>query len=210
MMQTEITAMINALGVFAFAFTGSLRAIEAGMDLLGILTLGITTALGGGMLRDVLVNRIPYAFQSSSDVLTAVFGVIIAVLTLRTMRKDFSNTYLIRIADTMGLAAFTSTGAMIAYYSDLSLFGIIMLATLTACGGGIISDLFSSRIPAVLTENFYATCAIAGAISFYLCTINHINPDIGSMLCSILVIVLRTMAIRYQWHLPKIRHHTGG
>jgi uncharacterized membrane protein YeiH len=208
-MQSEIFLAANIIGVFAFAFTGAMRAIKAGMDLLGILTLGIVTALGGGIFRDVLVNKIPYALLSNSDMATASIGVIIAALVVRTANKDISNTVFILIPDALGLAAFTSTGALIAYNAGLSVFGLVILATLTAVGGGILGDIFCCRTPSVLKDDFYATCAIAGALAFCLFLTYKVDLNIGSFLCSGVVFVMRIMAIYFKWRLPKIAYKPG-
>lgn len=203
-MQSEILTVINLIGVLAFAFTGAMRAIAEGMDLLGILTLGIVCALGGGILRDVSVNKVPNALLSISDMATAILGVIVVICIVKMLHKDISGTFFILIPDALGLASFTSIGAIIAYNSGLSVFGVIILATITAVGGGILVDIFCCKVPSVLKDHFYATCAIVGAFSFYILSISKVDLNIGSLLCSAIVFSIRIMAIRYQWRLPKI------
>ena len=196
--------MSNTVGVLAFAFAGSIRAMKAELDLLGILTLGIVTATGGGIIRDVLSNRIPYAFLSSSDVLTALGGTLLAVISLGVWRKDLINAKTIMFCDALGLAAFTATGALIAYNDGLSKFGIIAIATITAVGGGVLGDLLCCKIPVILKEDFYASCSIGGAAVFSACTAYFFDPQLGFILCCGVVFTMRILAMSFRWRLPKI------
>ncbi|HIE58796.1 MAG TPA: trimeric intracellular cation channel family protein [Persephonella sp.] len=194
---------MNIIGLVAFAITGSLKAIEAKLDLLGITVLGTMTALGGGITRDLLVNQIPNALKSISDMSFAILGVWLALIIYKIFGLNIKNKYIILIPDAIGLSAFTTTGAIIAYNSDVSFFGIIILATLTGVGGGIISDILLGKVPSVLRDDFYASCAIIGAISFYIVILSGFSFAIASFVCSVVVLMVRIVAIMYDWKLPK-------
>jgi len=199
----EIFNIMNIIGLIAFAITGSMKAIEDKLDLLGITVLGIMTALGGGITRDILVNKIPNALVSISDMSFALIGVWIALILYKFSGIDIKNRYIIQIPDAIGLSAFTTTGAIIAYNSNVSFFGIIILATLTGVGGGIISDILLGKVPSVLRDDFYASCAIIGAIAFYISILSGLSIAFSGFICSIVVLMIRILAIIYKWNLPK-------
>ena len=204
-MQSDIFFVLNTIGVLAFAFAGSIRAMEEGLDLLGIFTLGIVTATGGGIVRDVLINRIPYAFLSSPDVLTAAGGTVLAMLVLGVWPKGLMRTPTLLFCDALGLAAFTATGAMIAHHEGLSGFGIVAIAAVTAVGGGVLGDLLCCKVPAILKEDFYATCSISGAAAFNGCAAYFYDVQLGYLLCCGVVFSLRMLAIIFRWRLPKFK-----
>ncbi|WP_457639259.1 trimeric intracellular cation channel family protein [Persephonella sp.] len=194
---------MNIIGLVAFAVVGSFKALREGLDLFGITVLGIMTALGGGITRDLLVNQIPNALKSYTDISFALFGVWLAVVLYRIFKKDISNRFFILIPDAVGLSAFTTTGALIAYQADVSFFGIVILATLTGIGGGMISDILLGKTPTVLKDDFYASCAIIGAVSFYVAVQSDMGINASAFICSAVVLMIRILAILYNWRLPK-------
>ncbi|WP_345781541.1 trimeric intracellular cation channel family protein [Persephonella sp.] len=194
---------MNMIGLIAFAVMGSFKALREGLDLFGITVLGVLTALGGGITRDLLVNNIPNALTSYSDFAFALIGVWLAIVLYRVFQKDISNRYFILIPDAIGLSAFTTTGAMIAYNADVSFFGIVILATLTGIGGGIISDALLGKIPVVLKDDFYASCAIIGAVAFYISVKSGLSLNSSAIICSLSVLMIRVLAILYKWKLPR-------
>ncbi len=203
-MAENVFFVMNLIGLLAFAITGSIKAIRENLDLFGITVLGIMTALGGGITRDLLVNNVPNALKSVEDMSFALVGVWMAVVLHKIFKEDIRNRYFILIPDAIGLSAFTTTGAIIAYNADVSFFGIIILATLTGVGGGIISDILLGKIPTVLRDDFYASCAIIGAIVFYISILSGLDLTSASILCSIVVFMIRIVAILYNWKLPKL------
>ena len=202
-MFSEIFQFMNMIGLVAFAVMGSFKALREGLDLFGITVLGVLTALGGGITRDLLVNKIPNALTSYSDFAFALIGVWLAIVLYRVFQKDISNRYFILIPDAIGLSAFTTTGAMIAYNADVSFFGIVILATLTGIGGGIISDILLGKIPVVLKDDFYASCAIIGAVAFYISVKSGLDLNSSAVICSLSVLMIRVLAILYKWKLPR-------
>ncbi|MGB9766868.1 MAG: trimeric intracellular cation channel family protein [Sulfurihydrogenibium sp.] len=201
----EIFYVMNIIGIVAFALTGSLKAIKEGLDLLGITVLGVMTALGGGITRDLLINTVPNALKSLTDMSVALLGVWLAIVIYKVAKGDIKNKYYILIPDAIGLSAFTTTGALIAYNADVSFFGIVILATLTGVGGGIISDLLLGKVPSVLRDDFYASCSIIGAVAFYIAVTLTGDLTVSSVVCSLTVLMIRIVAILYNWRLPKFQ-----
>ena len=199
-------------GTIAFAISGALVGISRRMDIFGILVLALSTAIGGGIIRDVLVGNIPpNSFKTSLYiVLTTVITFIIFFIyrnqILRYMsRRKLRKMYL--LADTLGLASFTVTGTTIGFnaYPEYPLFAIT-LGLITAVGGGIIRDVLAQRIPSVLQEEIYALPSIIGGIVFYLIAI--IGDDywyLASPISFFVVFFLRMIGIYYHLILPKVR-----
>lgn len=191
-------------GTIAFAISGALVGISRRMDIFGILVLALSTAIGGGIIRDVLVGNIPpNSFKTSLYiVLTTVITFIIFFIyrnqILRYMsRRKLRKIYL--LADTLGLASFTVTGTTIGFnaYPEYPLFAIT-LGLITAVGGGIIRDVLAQRIPSVLQEEIYALPSIIGGIVFYLIAI--IGNDywyLASPISFFVVFFLRMIGIYY-------------
>ncbi|WP_457624889.1 trimeric intracellular cation channel family protein [Persephonella sp.] len=202
-MLTEMFVIMNIIGLVAFAVVGSFKALKENLDLFGITVLGVMTALGGGITRDLLVNKIPYALKSFTDISFALGGVWLAIVLYRIFKKDISNRFFILIPDAVGLSAFTTTGALIAYDAGVTFFGIIILATLTGIGGGVISDILLGKVPTVLKDDFYASCSIIGASAFYISVQSGVELNLSAFVCAAVVFMIRILAILYNWRLPR-------
>lgn len=181
-----IFQFMNLIGIVTFSFDGALKGIREGLDLLGVATLGVVTSLGGGMLRDIIVGRMPNA-----------------LVLYKKLRKPLENQYTFLILDTIGISAFTVTGALLAYKAGASFYGVILLATITGVGGGAIADVLLRRIPWILKEDFYATCSIIGATVFYVSMKLSHNVTLSSFACLGSIFVMRLLAIVYCLRLPR-------
>jgi uncharacterized membrane protein YeiH len=195
-------AFLNAVGLVAFAFVGALKATDAGLDVFGVTVLGVVTALGGGTLRDVLVADVPASLQSVGDVTVALSGVALAVAVVQTTDVRLRDSPVVLVPDALGLAAFAATGALVGTDAGVSPFGVVALATLTAVGGGSISDILLSRVPVVLRDDFYATPAVLGGVAFWSVSLAGASVELATGLCAALVFVVRILALRYRWRLP--------
>lgn len=195
-------AAMNAVGLVAFATVGALKGSDADLDLFGIVVLGFLTALGGGMLRDVLVGRVPAALQSSGDVALAGFGVVLGVVLTLQVEGRLRDTPALLLPDAVGLAAFAATGAAVGIEANLSLFGVVVVAALTGVGGGSISDLLLVEVPAVLREDFYATPAALGGVVAWIAVELSLPVAVATVSAAGSVLLVRLAALRYDWRLP--------
>ncbi|MFC3478405.1 trimeric intracellular cation channel family protein [Halobacterium litoreum] len=203
-MVTPFEAM-NAVGLVAFAIVGSLKAADAEFDVLGVAVLGVLTALGGGATRDVLVGRVPAMLQSTWDVGFALLGVAVAVLLARRVGARLLDHPVVMLPDAIGLAAFATTGALVGHDAGVTPFGVVVLGTVTGVGGGLVSDVLLQRVPFVLAEDFYATCAVAGSATFWLAVEAGASTAVGAGVCAALTLSLRVVALRRNWRLPTVR-----
>ena len=194
---------MNAVGLLAFAVVGSLRAVDADLDALGVVVLGVMTALGGGVTRDLLVNATPAALRTTSDVTVALAGVGLGVALAKAGAPgDLTDRAVVLLPDAVGLSAFATTGALVAADAGLSPFGVVLLATVTGVGGGLIGDLLLRTVPSVLVEDFYATPAILGGATFWALAVVGVPDQRAAVVCAAVVLGLRLTAIRRGWELP--------
>lgn len=202
------SAIFEMIGVVAFAISGALVGIRHKMDLFGVISLGVITALGGGVIRDVILGIVPpAAFQNPTQVLVAAVVSILVFLPFsrrRLARSTVQFDTLLLIADSIGLGIFTVHGLRAAVNAGFSnnLFLLIFVALITGVGGGVLRDLLAGERPYIFVKHIYACASIVGAL---LCALTA--PRCGIQLAMTLgcaaVILLRLSSARYRWNLPK-------
>lgn len=201
--------MFDIIGTIAFAVSGALVGVARKMDIFGMAVLALATAIGGGIVRDVLLGYFPPNSLRNVVYVTVVLAVTVIVFLIynsryrkHAMGPRSRASYL--LADALGLASFTVTGASAGFklYPELPIF-IVLLGTITAVGGGIIRDMLAQRIPSVLKEDVYALPSIIGGIVYYL----MVTSSWDSMAvygAFTVVLVIRLLALKYNWSLPKV------
>ena len=187
-----------------FAIEGATAGVVAGLDVLGVLVVGFCTALAGGILRDVLLGDVPpAAFRSPSRIVVALAGAGFTCLVATELREV--PVGLIAVFDAGGLALFAVTGAQKALEHRSNGLVVVILGTMTAVGGGVVRDILLNRVPLVLSGDFYATAAAAGALAVYIASRLRFAPvwamTIGFTVC----FVLRLLALTFAWQLPSFR-----
>jgi uncharacterized membrane protein YeiH len=200
----DIFLLTDILGIIAFSLSGFLVGVRNRLDLLGIVIAASLTALGGGILRDALLHRTPFAFSEYYPATTVVIVVLIA-FAFQSLRSDkIEHKWLFVVSDTVGLVAFSITGALLAISAEFNVFGIIILSFLTAVGGGVTRDIMINKVPAVLVSDFYGSIALI--VALMLAALNYLNlmTDLAIMIVALLTVLLRLVAYKQQWHLPKM------
>lgn len=207
----SVLFIMELIGTAAFSCSGAMLAIRKKLDLLGIVVLGVITAVGGGMLRDILIGiHPPTLFIKPVYVTTAVFSAILMFLAMKSRRltkillEVEYYDWIMNLLDAIGLGAFTIVGvntAISAGYEDY-LFLSIFLGVITGVGGGLLRDMMACEIPAILKKHVYACASIIGAL-FYVIIINYIPIDAALICSAALVILIRLLARHYKWNLPR-------
>lgn len=201
---------IEAIGTIAFASSGAMVAIKKRLDLLGIIVLGVTTAVGGGMLRDIIIGNLPPAlFKDPVYVLLAFITVMVLFIVVRMNQKILDSRSIeayekvMNIFDAVGLGAFTVVGidTAVTYGYGEYHFLIIFLGVITGVGGGILRDIMAGQTPYVLRKHIYACASIAGAL-LYAGLLNRINGNIAMAAGACFVVLIRVLATRFCWDLP--------
>ncbi|GAB3419836.1 hypothetical protein GCM10027435_21730 [Haloparvum alkalitolerans] len=195
-------AVMNAVGLVAFAFVGASKAVREEYDLLGIAIVGLAMAFAGGTTRDLLVNRVPLVLQSPVEIGLALVGVALAIgLPLLLDAPDSHPVTL--LADAIGLAAFATAGAIVATDAGVSAFGVVAIATINAVGGGATADVLLDRPPFILFEDFYATPAVLGGVTYWA-TAAVGAAGLAAAACAAVTVGLRLAAVAYGWRLPTV------
>ena len=201
MVELEVAGII---GTIAFALSGFYVAIKERLDLLGIFIASFLTALGGGIVRDTIVQRAPSTFTHMLPSLL-VIGVIILSIALKLHQKDeIEKTFYFIISDTLGLVSFSISGALIGLQAEFNFFGVVLMALITAVGGGVLRDILLNRVPFLLTSEFYGTVSLlVGAILFAFDAFG-IQGYVAFMVVFAFGVSLRLLAYYKKWNLPKI------
>lgn len=200
--------IFEIIGTIAFAISGALVGVNKKMDIFGMAMLALATAIGGGIVRDILVGRIPpNSLQTSLYVVITLVVTLLVFLVQRAGHGHRLEQQYIRLvyltADALGLASFTVTGASVGviYFPYNGLLAVV-LALSTAVGGGMIRDVLAHRTPSVLKEEVYALPAIIGGTMYYYLG-QYINGFTTSYIAFMVVFIIRMLAIRFNWQLPK-------
>lgn len=192
------------IGIIAFAMSGFFIAARNKLDFLGVLISVFLTALGGGIMRDVIVDKTPYTFSNTMPALIIVLVMILMVLFRFHKRPSIENKILFILSDSIGLVSFSITGAMIALESSLNLTGVLALSFITAVGGGIIRDVTINEIPFVLKTGFYGTIALMIGLVIYLLEYFGMMNIVTLSILFVLGIGLRLVAYYRKWAIPMI------
>jgi len=200
----DIFLLTDILGIIAFSLSGFLVGIRNRLDLLGIVISASLTALGGGILRDVLLHRTPFAFSEYYPAVTLMITILIA-FSFQAFRSDkIEHKWLFVISDTVGLIAFSITGALLAIDAHYNVFGIIILSFITAVGGGVTRDIMINKVPSVLVSDFYGSIALIVAILLAILHYATLLNLYTILFVGVVSIFIRLIAYKKQWHLPKI------
>lgn len=197
---------IDLAGVAVFAISGTLMAYKKHMDGFGVFVLAAVTAIGGGTLRDMILDLPVFWVKDPSFFYVILTAAIVTIIWLRKS-QTFPLQYLF-VADAFGLAFFNIMGLQKALAYGASPFVAIALGTMTGVFGGLIRDVICREIPLVLKGELYATtCVIGGAVYVLGVTLN-INNDICMAAGLSTTLVVRLLAMKWHWHLPVFAPHS--
>jgi uncharacterized membrane protein YeiH len=194
----------DIIGIICFALSGFLISVHYNLDILGVFISSFLTALGGGMIRDVLADRTPYVFTDTLPVILVIATVLISLLFKLHKIDDLEGKTAFIISDAVGLVSFAITGSLIAIQNDFNFLGVLILAFLTAVGGGTIRDILINRVPSILVSEFYATVAIIIGLIVYALHLLELKSLGSLIIVFIFGVALRLLAYYKNWHLPTL------
>ncbi len=208
----EIIKIMELLGTLAFAISGSLVAISSKLDIFGVSFLACITAFGGGMLRDLLLGINPPKIFNNVSLFLFALTVSVLVFIISYIYKKSFNSFKIKIErvnnffDAIGLAAFVVIGSEAACSIGFLDNGFIVafMGMITGVGGGIFRDILIDTTPYVLKKHIYAIAAILGAIIYFVLRKYIQDVQLASIASMIFVFVMRMLATKYRWSLPRI------
>lgn len=198
---TDLVQALDRVGIVAFALSGVELGARRRLDLFGLLVMGVVTATGGGLVRDVILGRIPFVLEHPDYLLWAVLSSSIAIATVwvgRTIPRR-----LVTVADAAGLGAFAAAGALAALNFDLAMPAVVLLAIVTATGGGVIRDLLADRVPLVLRSEVNATAAALGGFVVWL--LEPLSNGTAALAGVAVTSAVRVITLAYGIHLPSAK-----
>ncbi len=208
-----IILILELVGTVAFACSGAMLGVKRKMDIFGVNVLGVTTAVGGGLIRDLILGIIPPAmFRHSIYAMTAIVSSTLLFLAVYVRRQIFTGSVaawydrIMFYCDSVGLGIFTVVGCQAAIFAGYSYnrFLTVFVGVLTGVGGGLIRDVMASELPYIFVKHVYAVASLAGAL---LCV--FLYPYAGRLISMVIgagaVILIRFLAAHYRWNLPRIQ-----
>ncbi len=210
--QGTITYVMEILGTVAFAASGAMVGIRKKMDIFGVCVLGFVTAVGGGMVRDVILGIVPpNVFRNPGYALVAVMTSLIVFTAVYVKRDVLDGSFklvydkVMLVMDTIGLAIFTVVGVNIGIQQGYieKIFLLTFLGTITGVGGGLMRDVMAGEPPYIFVKHIYASASVVGSI---VCVYMYrFFGAIESMIIACMVVlVIRYLAAKYHWNLPHI------
>ena len=195
---------IEVIGIFAFALSGIIEARKKGMDLVGVYSVAMVTAFGGGSLRDLVLNRHPlFWVEHYWYPVILLFLSVLAGAIVRHVTEHVRSMTLVQVLDALGLGLFAASGASVANQAGTNLFISSLIGVMTGVVGGVFRDIICNEIPYVFQRTeLYATCAFAGAWSYLLVIGTAGDELVAVMSCITITFVLRVLAILYKIRLP--------
>lgn len=200
--QIQLVDIIEILGTIAFAISGIRLASAKQFDWFGALAIGFVTAVGGGTLRDLLLDIPPFWMQSSRYILCTLFAFVI-VLCFRRFLVHLNNT--IFWFDCIGLGLFVVVGYEKSMALDYPIWVCIAMATVTGIVGGMIRDMLINEVPIIFTQELYAVACILGGLLFSALHYLQVDLSVIEIFTAIFVVVIRILATKYRIKLPILK-----
>lgn len=195
----EITEYI---GIIAFSMSGFFVAARNRLDLLGVLIATFLTALGGGIIRDIAVDRVPFTFTHNYPALIVIVVLLLLIVFRFHKRDSLENKSLFILSDSIGLISFSISGSLIALEHNFNLTGVMSMAFITAVGGGIARDVIINEVPFVLKTGFYGTVSLLIGLILYLLNSFSLTSFMSVSILFFLALGLRVIAYKRNWSIP--------
>ena len=206
-----VYTICDILGTIAFAISGAMVACRKQTDLFGNVFLAEITALGGGMMRDILLGQFPPAlFTNYTALILAFIMALLVFFTIHFHREFYDREVetveqINNMVDALALGLFAATGCQVtisAGYGEQAVL-VIAMGTLSAVGGGLLRDMILREIPFIFTKHVYALAAMAGAAAYYALYVLGVEDYLACAVSIVLTFTLRWLATTYRWNLPR-------
>ena len=197
--------VVSIIGTVAFALSGVMAATEAGMDWLGGVVLAVVAAIGGGTIRDLLIDGDVFWVSDEWPLVVSLVTAAIAIVVLRARPSvDPRRASWYVASDAVGLGAFSVVGTSIALDAGTSYFIAAFMGVVTGVGGGVLRDVFARRTPIVFVGEIYAVAGLIGVLA-HLALVEANAGDVATLWIPLAVVVaVRAAAVRRSWHLPRL------
>jgi uncharacterized membrane protein YeiH len=190
---------IEVTAILVFGYSGLVHARRAGFDLVGVLTIGIVTAFGGGTIRDLLLGNHPLYWITHWEFLLLIILLLPIELLLLRLNRDLSSGRVLTMIDALGLGLFTASGVGIALSMKTPALPAAFIGVITATFGGVVRDILCNQKPQLFlpSEPLYATCAFIGAWVYIILSYGGIAPGVVVISCIGTTFISRILAVRF-------------
>lgn len=199
----DIIYLLDLIGTFVFAISGIRVAARTDMDIFGASVVGFVTAIGGGTVRDLLLNNHPITWMADMTYPLVILAAVPFTFVMGKKLNNFSKTLF--IFDTIGIALFTIIGMEKALSLGLNPFIAGMMGMISAVVGGITRDVLCREIPLIFRKEIYATACLLGAVVFYLGLELNLPENLNYLITTAVIITIRTVSIKWNMSLPKMK-----
>lgn len=210
---TTFIFFLEIIGTIAFASSGALAGIHKNMDIFGVMVLGITTALGGGCIRDLILGIHPPKMFHNFSYAGAAIATSCVLFLIFYLRKELLESrflemyeWVMNTFDAIGLGIFTVIGirTAISVTDEPNTFLFIFVGVITGIGGGVMRDVMAGSMPFVFVKHVYACASLTGAV-LYIFLYSRLEEAPAMVISAASVILIRLLAAHYRWNLPRIR-----
>lgn len=201
-MNSLLTSFLGFAGTFVFALSGIELASKKQLDWFGAYLVGLVTAIGGGTIRDILLNISPFWMQDSSYFTITGLALLANLLFKEKLFKWKGALFLF---DAIGLGLFTIIGISKSVEFGLPFLICIVMGVITGSIGGLIRDVLLNEVPLLLRKDIYAFACVVGGLVYFLCLRLSISLPITELISSCIIIVIRVIVIRFHLQLPTLK-----
>jgi len=199
----DVLYLLDLIGTASFAASGAWAAVRRQMDLFGVLVLGLVTAVGGGTLRDILLGDLP-PFSMQKEVYLYL-SICVSLVVFAWQRKYKSIEKPLLYFDAVGLGTFVVIGTNKALAFEMGFLIAVLMGVMTGTAGGVIRDVLANQVPLILRREIYASACVAGGVLLVGLSRLGVPAEVSAIISASVVIMIRLMAIRYDWSLPRAR-----
>jgi uncharacterized membrane protein YeiH len=198
----EVVYVIDILGTFAFAISGALVALDKKFDIFGVIIIAFVTAVGGGMLRDVLINAHPINWIGDLNYLYTIFSAVLFTFLFKSKIAYLSKTMF--LFDTIGISVFTLLGLQKGLSYELHPLVALIMGMISAVFGGVLRDVLTAKIPLIFEKEIYASACLVGGVTYLVLNYFKVDESINFIISAFVVIIIRAVAVRFSLELPRI------
>lgn len=206
MLNITFSQLLDFIGTMAFAISGIRLASAKHFDLFGAYVVGVTTAVGGGTMRDLMLGQSPFWMTNPAYLICSGFALLWVMVFGKYLIKQ-NNTWF--LFDTIGLAVFTVTGVERTLSAGFPFWTAIIMGTVTGAAGGVFRDVFINEVPLIFRKEIYAMACVIGGLVYYACTLLHFDHVTAGLACGCVVVATRLLAVKFKLCLPILKGEEG-
>lgn len=204
----DLIYILDIIGTFAFAISGALVASNKKFDLFGVIIIAFATAVGGGMMRDVLINAHPINWIGDLNYIWTILAAVVFTFLFKSKIAPLSKTMF--LFDTIGIGVFTLLGTQKGLAYDLHPFIAVVMGMVSSVMGGVTRDVLTNKVPLIFKKEIYASACLAGGTVYLITNYFNLPENLQFIATVATVIIIRLLAVKFHLQLPKIKDDLFG